>query len=159
MCGSILLLDSSILLTKRKRCLRVVLSKQQLQGTIKGWEFGNKVKLACCRVDDPQQLQQQQALYYAIQGDCPRCGFDLWRGTLLVDDPAWEDLPRVACPTCATTYSWRTGQAGPPLRRTNNGLQGLVTGLAQRATSTDADKNAKVYRISCDDDGRVFCKF
>ena len=117
------------------------------QGTIRGWEFGEGVRLACCNVDNQ---------FYAVQGDCPRCGFDLYRGTLLVDDPAWDDLPRVACPTCATTYSMRNGQYGPPLKRT--GLQGFVTGLAKRATSTDANKNAKTFRVTQDEDGRVYCR-
>ena len=106
------------------------------------------MRLACCNVDNQ---------FYAVQGDCPRCGFDLYRGTLLIDDPAWDDLPRVACPTCATTYSMRTGLYGPPLQR--KGLQGFVTGLAKRATSAEANKNAKTYRITLDEDGRVYCRF
>lgn len=94
---------------------------------------------------------------YALQGECPRCGFELYRGTLLVKDEAWDDLPRIACPTCATTYSMRNGVHGPPLKRT--GLQGLVTGLAKSATSAEAYRDAKVYHITTDDEGRVYCKF
>jgi nitrite reductase/ring-hydroxylating ferredoxin subunit len=99
--------------------------------------------------------------YYALQGECPRCGFDLYRGDLLSDerdiDAGWEDLPRVACPTCATTYSMKTGIHGPPIQRT--GLQGFVTGLAKQSTSTSANKNAKVYTITVDDtDGTIYCR-
>lgn len=93
---------------------------------------------------------------YALQGDCPRCAFDLWKGDV-INDPSFEDLPRVACPTCATTFSLRTGAHGPPIKRT--GLQGFVTGLAKSATSTDAYKNAKVYQITEDEEtGKVFCR-
>ena len=119
------------------------------EGTLKGWEFGEGVRMACCNVNN--QL-------YAIQADCPRCGFDLWKGTLIAKDPAWDDLPRVACPTCSTTYSMRTGKHGPPIKR--SGLQGFVSGLAKQATSTDAMKDAQVFRITRDEeDGRVFCRF
>lgn len=103
--------------------------------------------------------------YYAIQGECPRCAFDLWKGDLISDDDeAWgggggssssgSDRPRVACPTCATTYSMRTGTYGPPLKRT--GLQALVSGLAKTATANDAVKNAKAFLITVDNDGRVY---
>jgi nitrite reductase/ring-hydroxylating ferredoxin subunit len=94
--------------------------------------------------------------YYAIQGECPRCAFDLWKGDLITkDSDVWEDLPRVACPTCATTYSMRTGTYGPPIKRT--GLQGFVSGLAKSATSQDANKNAKSYVITVDEDGTIYC--
>lgn len=118
------------------------------KGTIKGWEFGDGVRLVCCNVNGK---------YYALQGECPRCGFDLYRGDLISNDAAWDDLPRMACPTCATTYSMRTGTYGPPIKRT--GLQGFVTGLAKQSTSTAANKNAKVYVITVDDtDGKVYCR-
>jgi nitrite reductase/ring-hydroxylating ferredoxin subunit len=101
--------------------------------------------------------------YYALQGECPRCGFDLWRGALLVDDrgggggAAFDDLPRVACPTCSTTYSLRNGKVGPPLKR--SGLAGFVGNLAKTATATEAGKNAKAYVITRDEtDGRAYCR-
>jgi len=116
---------------------------------MKGWEFGEGVRIACCNVDNK---------LCAIQADCPRCGFDLWKGTLIANDEAWEDLPRVACPTCATTYSMRTGTYGPPLKRT--GLQGFVTGLAKTATDKEAYRDAKAFRIAQDEDtGKVYCRF
>lgn len=104
--------------------------------------------MVCCNVN---------GRYYALQGECPRCGFDLFRGDLISKDDAWDDLPRVACPTCATTYSMKTGTYGPPLKRT--GLQGFVTGLAKQSTSTAANKNAKAYIITVDDtDGTIYCR-
>jgi nitrite reductase/ring-hydroxylating ferredoxin subunit len=118
------------------------------ENSIKGWEFGERKRMACCNF---------QGRYYAIQGDCPRCGFDLWKGTLLTDPDVWEDVPRVACPTCATTYSMRSGRHGPPLKRT--GLQGFVGNLAKTATANEASRDAKVYTITRDEqDGKVYCR-
>jgi len=116
-------------------------------GAIKGWEFGDKVTMACANVD---------GRFYAVQGDCPRCAFDLWKGDLIADDPAWEELPRVACPTCATTFSMATGRYGPPLKRT--GLAGFVGNLAKTATQGDIPKNVKAFVITQDEDGRVYCR-
>lgn len=119
------------------------------EGTIKGWAFGDDVSMACANVDGK---------FYAVQGDCPRCGFDLWKGDLIYDDPAWDDLPRVACPTCSTTFGMRSGQKGPPIKR--KGLQAFVGGLAQTATSgAEAVHNAKAFIITRDEeDGRVYCR-
>ena len=114
---------------------------------IKGWEFGDKVTIACANVDG--QL-------YAVDGICPRCGFDLWKGDLIVDDPAWEERPRIACPTCATTYSMTTGRYGPQLKRT--GLAGFVSGLAKTATNGDKPMNVKSFQITQDEEGRVYCR-
>ena len=114
---------------------------------MKGWEFGDGVRLVCCKVG---------SRYYAIQGECPRCAFDLWKGDLISNDEAWEDLPRVACPTCSTTYSMRTGKYGPPLKR--SGLQAFVSGLAKTATDKDAYKSAKPFTITVDENDRIFCR-
>lgn len=110
--------------------------------------------MACCNVN---------GRYFAIQGECPRCAFDLWKGDLIADDDAaWEDLdlPRVSCPTCSTTYSMRTGKYGPPLKR--KGLQAFVSGLAKSATVNDAAKDAKAFVITVDSDEegdtRVYCR-
>lgn len=74
-----------------------------------------------------------------------------------MDDPGFEDLPRIACPTCATTYGLRSGQPGPRIKR--KGLQAFVGNLAKTATETDAGKNAKVFAITRDEDtARVFCR-
>mmetsp|Transcript_33929 Transcript_33929/g.50312 ORF Transcript_33929/g.50312 Transcript_33929/m.50312 type:complete len:199 (-) Transcript_33929:58-654(-) len=118
------------------------------EGKIKGWEFGGGLKMACTNVDGS---------YYAVQGECPRCAFDLWKGDLLVDEEVWEgDVPRVACPTCSTTYSFRTGYYGPPLKR--SGLSGFVSNLAKTATQTEEYRDARAYRITQDDDGQeVYC--
>jgi len=121
------------------------------QGTVKGWEFGANKRLACANVEDN---------FYVVQGECPRCGFDLFKGDI-VTDPAFgdnpSDLPRIACPTCATTFSLRTGKHGPALKRT--GLAGFVGGLAKTATVNDASADAKSFMITIDQDsGRVFLK-
>lgn len=116
-------------------------------GTIKGWEFGDKVTMACANVG---------GRFFALQGDCPRCAFDLYKGDLIVDDPGWEDLPRVACPTCSTTYSLVSGKFGPPLKRT--GLAGFVGNLAKTATQGDKPKDAKAFLITRDEDGKVYCR-
>ena len=117
------------------------------EGMVKGWEFGDKVTMACANVG---------GRFYAVQGDCPRCGFDLWKGDLIANDPAWDELPRLACPTCATTYSMTTGRYGPPLKRT--GLAGFVGNLAKTATQGDKPKNVQVFLITQDDEGRVYCR-
>jgi nitrite reductase/ring-hydroxylating ferredoxin subunit len=117
--------------------------------SLRGWEFGEGVNMVCANVGGK---------YLAVQGNCPRCAFDLWRGDLITDDPAFKkDLPIIACPTCATTYSLVTGKHGPPLKRT--GLQAFTTNLAKTATNTDAYADAKAFQITRDDeDGRVFCR-
>lgn len=113
---------------------------------LKGWAFGDNVNMVCANVD---------GAFYGIQGECPRCGFDLWRGDL-INDEAFEDLPRVACPTCSTTYGLRSGKTGPPLKRT--GLSGFVSGLAKSATEgASSAKDAQIYQITYEE-GRVFCK-
>ena len=122
-------------------------SKLRFLDTIKGWEFGDKVRMVCANVDNQ---------FYAIQGSCPRCAFDLWKGDLLTDKDVWENAPCVACPTCSTTFGLRNGAYGPPLKR--SGLAGFVTGLAATSTNADAFKNAKAFRITRDLDGRVYCR-
>eukprot|EP00546_Thalassionema_frauenfeldii_P012109 CAMPEP_0178917528 /NCGR_PEP_ID=MMETSP0786-20121207/13296_1 /TAXON_ID=186022 /ORGANISM="Thalassionema frauenfeldii, Strain CCMP 1798" /LENGTH=188 /DNA_ID=CAMNT_0020591087 /DNA_START=81 /DNA_END=647 /DNA_ORIENTATION=+ len=117
------------------------------EGAIKGWEFGGGVRMACANV---------KGELYAVQGDCPRCAFDLWKGDLIYDDPGWDNMPRIACPTCATTYGLRDGKHGPPLKR--EGFAGFVGGLAKTATQNDAYKDAKAFRITTDDDDRVYCR-
>jgi len=119
-----------------------------LNGEMKGWEFGSKQTMVSTNVD---------GRFYALQGDCPRCAFDLFKGDLILDGEVFEDVPRVACPTCATTYSFRTGLPGPPLKRT--GLAGLVGNLAKTATLNDAAANVKTFVISTDNEtGQVYCR-
>ncbi|GKY92431.1 hypothetical protein MPSEU_000213600 [Mayamaea pseudoterrestris] len=114
---------------------------------LKGWEFGESVRMVCGNVGGK---------YYALQGNCPRCAFDLWKGDLIVDDQAWEDLPRLACPTCSTTYSMRSGRPGPALKR--KGMQAIVSGLTLTSTKSDAEKIAKAFIILKDEDGKVYCR-
>jgi nitrite reductase/ring-hydroxylating ferredoxin subunit len=118
-------------------------------GTVKGWQFGNDQKMACVNVE---------GTYYALQADCPRCAFDLFKGTVVTDEAfAASEMPRLACPTCSTTYGLKTGTHGPALKRT--GLSGFVGGLAKTATVDSSSKDAKAYTITCDpSDGRVFCR-
>lgn len=125
-------------------------------GQTKGWEFGNKVRMVCANtgIVTPTTTTNQ---YYALQGNCPRCGFDLWRGTLLIKDEAWDDLPRIACPTCSTTFSLKTGKAGPTLKRT--GIQGFVSGLAKSATPVTSGVDAKAFIITHDEiNDKVYCR-
>ena len=118
---------------------------------MKGWEFGDKFRMVCANVGGK---------LYALEGQCPRCAFDLWKGDLITDaDPGWDDfdLPRVACPTCATTYGLANGKKGPPLKRT--GLAGFVGNLAKTATVDSSSVDAKAFLITRDeDDGRVYCR-
>jgi nitrite reductase/ring-hydroxylating ferredoxin subunit len=116
------------------------------EGMVKGWEFGGNKRMSCANVGGK---------FYAVQGECPRCGFDLWKGDI-VNDPAFEDLPRVACPTCSTTFGLRTGKYGPSIKRT--GLAGFVSGLAKQATTGDKPKDCEAYEITLEEDGRVFCR-
>mmetsp|Transcript_14306 Transcript_14306/g.20150 ORF Transcript_14306/g.20150 Transcript_14306/m.20150 type:complete len:204 (+) Transcript_14306:191-802(+) len=117
------------------------------QGQVKGWEFGEGVRLACANVDNT---------FYGIQGDCPRCAFDLWKGDLIYNDPGWDDLPRIACPTCSTTFSLKTGKHGPPIKR--KGLAAFVGNLAKTATAQESGKDAQAFLITRDEDGRVYCR-
>ena len=116
-------------------------------GTLKGWEFGGNVQIACANVAGE---------LFAIQGDCPRCAFDLYKGDLITDSVAWDDVPRVACPTCSTTFGLRSGKHGPPLKR--SGLSAFVGNLAMTATKGEENKDARVFKITRDEDGRVFCR-
>jgi nitrite reductase/ring-hydroxylating ferredoxin subunit len=93
--------------------------------------------------------------FYGIQGACPRCAFDLWKGTIVTDEAFGSDIPRVACPTCSTTFSLTTGKHGSPRKR--SGLAGFVGGLALTATVQDSAKDAKVYTIATEQD-RIFCR-
>jgi nitrite reductase/ring-hydroxylating ferredoxin subunit len=145
--------SSSSSSSKRSKKGKSILQRQEItgvtlpsEGTMKGWEFGNQTTMTCANVGGK---------FYAVSGECPRCGFDLWKGEI-VTDPAFEDLPRVACPTCATTFGLRSGKYGPPIKRT--GLAGFVNGLAKTATSGDKPKDAQAYEITLDDDGRVYCQ-
>jgi len=116
-------------------------------GNVKGWGFGEGQRVACANVD---------GVFYAIQGNCPRCAFDLYKGDL-INDESFEDLPRLACPTCATTFSLKSGFYGPAFKRT--GLAGFVANLSKTATIKDAMVNAKAFVITREEDtGRVFMR-
>jgi hypothetical protein len=65
--------------------------------------------------------------------------------------------PRVACPTCATTYSLQTGGFGPELKR--EGLAGFVSTWAKTATINNASQDVTAYVITMDaETGQVFCR-
>jgi nitrite reductase/ring-hydroxylating ferredoxin subunit len=120
--------------------------------SIKGWEFGNSTRLAATSVD---------GRYYALQGECPRCGFDLWKGDLITSEDAGfinHEPPLVACPTCSSTFSFRSGKFGPVYQR--QGLRAFVGNLAKAATSGEAGANAKAFIVTKDDEdgGRVFLR-
>lgn len=104
--------------------------------------------MACARV---------RGRYYAVEGTCPRCAFDLYKGTLLADEDVWGPDPRVACPTCSVTYSLRTGEFGPEYKA--KGLAGFVNTWAKTATIGNESKPAPAFVVSTDeDDGRVYCR-
>lgn len=98
--------------------------------------------------------------FYAVQGNCPRCAFDLYKGDIVTDEAFGDnpgDLPRIACPTCSTTFGLKNGKTGPALKRT--GLAGFVGSLTKTATRTDAYEDATAYVITREaDTGRVFMK-
>jgi hypothetical protein len=128
------------------------------EGQLKGWQFGQDRRLVCANIDSvPNKIQQP---FYALQGECPRCGFDLWKGDLIVSATSQkDDLPRpcVACPTCRTTYSLKTGKPGPAFAKP--GLRAVVGQLALTATSTGAGKSAQVYRVTRETEtGRVYIR-
>jgi nitrite reductase/ring-hydroxylating ferredoxin subunit len=117
------------------------------EGRVKGWAFGDGVQISCANVGGK---------YFAVQGDCPRCAFDLFKGDVLINDAAFNDVPMLACPTCSTTYSLISGKHGPPYFR--KGLAGFVSKLAKTATTSDSAKDAKAFLITRDEDGRVYCR-
>jgi len=117
------------------------------EGTVKGWEFGNKQRIACAQISGK---------YYGIQGDCPRCAFDLYKGTIITDKAAFEDAPVIACPTCSTTFSLRSGKHGPMFKK-KGFWNDFVGDLARTATSQDALRDAKAFVVSVEDE-RVFLR-
>lgn len=116
------------------------------QRELKGWEFGDSKKLVCTNVGGK---------YYAIQANCPRCAFDLYNGKLVIEEAFGAD-PQVACPTCSTTFSFVTGEHGPPYKQT--GLAAFVGNAARTATISDSAKNARAYVITRGEDGKVYCR-
>ena len=95
--------------------------------------------------------------YLAVDGRCPRCGFDLYRGRLLDDADVWGPEPHVACPTCAATYSLRTGKSGPEYKAT--GLAGFVSTWAKTATIGSASKDALAFVVTREEGtGKVYCR-
>jgi len=118
------------------------------QGKIRGWAFGEDRTIACANVDGE---------YLAVDGTCPRCGFDLFKGKLLTDADVWGPQPRVACPTCSTTYSLKTGKFGPEYKA--KGLAGFVNTWALTATVDNASKDVPAFVITRDEEtGQVFCR-
>ena len=80
----------------------------------------------------------------------------MWKGDLIVNDPGFEK-DSLACPTCATTYALATGKAGPTLKR--KGLAALVGNLAKAATAGEAERDAKAFQVTRDEDtGQVFLR-
>lgn len=118
------------------------------KGKIRGWAFGEDRTICAANVDGD---------YFGIDGTCPRCAFDLYKGKLLTDKDVWGSDPRVACPTCSTTYSLKTGKFGPEYK--SKGLTGWVNTWAQTATVNNAMKDVLAYVITRDEEtGKVFCR-
>lgn len=117
-------------------------------GKIRGWAFGEGRTIACANVNGK---------YLAVDGRCPRCAFDLYKGKLLVDTDVWGPEPRVACPTCSVTYSLTTGKFGPEYKAT--GLAGFVSTWAKTATVSNASQDVPAFAITKDEEtGKVFCR-
>lgn len=118
------------------------------EGKFKGWAFGDDKTIACANVGGK---------FFAVEGTCPRCAFDLFKGKLLVDNDVWGEDPVVSCPTCAITYNLRDGTHGPELKR--EGLAGFVGYWTKTATANQALRNVPAYIITRDmGTGQVFCK-
>ncbi|KAL7528443.1 hypothetical protein ACHAXR_002451 [Thalassiosira sp. AJA248-18] len=118
------------------------------KGKIKGWAFGDDRTIACANVDNQ---------FLAVEGSCPRCAFDLFKGKLLVDEDVWGPDPRVACPTCSVAYSLKTGKFGPEYK--NKGLAGFVNSWAKTATVNSASQDVPAFIITRDEEtGQVFCR-
>mmetsp|Transcript_28686 Transcript_28686/g.61174 ORF Transcript_28686/g.61174 Transcript_28686/m.61174 type:complete len:211 (+) Transcript_28686:139-771(+) len=118
------------------------------EGEIRGWAFGADRSVACANVGGK---------YFAVEGACPRCAFDLYKGKLLVDEDVWGPEPCVACPTCSVTYSLKTGKFGPEYKA--KGLAGFVNTWAKTATIGKESRPVPAFIISTDeDDGRVYCR-
>jgi len=118
------------------------------KGKIKGWAFGEDRTICCANVGGK---------FLAVDGICPRCGFDLFKGKLLVDEEVWGPEPCVACPTCACTFSLKTGKYGPEYKA--KGLAGFVNTWAKTATVNNAYKNVPAFIITRDEEsGKVFCR-
>lgn len=117
-------------------------------GKIRGWAFGEDRTVACANVNGK---------FYAVEGTCPRCSFDLFKGKLLVDEDVWGPEPRVACPTCSVTYSLKTGKFGAEYK--NKGLAGFVNTWAKTATVNNASQDVAAFIITRDEDtGKVYCR-
>ena len=117
-------------------------------GKIRGWAFGEGRTIACANVNGK---------YLAVDGRCPRCAFDLYKGKLLVDTDVWGTEPRVACPTCSVTYSLTTGKFGSEYKAT--GLAGFVSTWAKTATVSNASQDVPAFAITKDEEtGKVFCR-
>ncbi|GMH94746.1 hypothetical protein TrST_g3360 [Triparma strigata] len=104
---------------------------------ITGWIVGTDTKVAVANIND---------VYYGLQGACPRCGFDLFRGTATT-----SPNPKISCPTCRTSYNAASGQP-------DGELKGDFTSNLARLATTDKSKNAaKAFSITVKD-GRVFVR-
>lgn len=130
---------------KGQEIMGVTLPSQDKE--IKGWVVGeDNQRVACANVNGK---------YYAVQGECPRCAFDLYRGKVVNVERSKD--PHVACPTCGATFSLRTGKRGPVIA--NDGfLSGFVNNLAKSATIGNSSKDAKAFIISVDTEKKVYYK-
>lgn len=110
----------------------------QKAGDIKAWEleFGGSLKKFAC-------VRPRQSEIYLIDGTCSRCGFDLWKGEIIL--PEDGSPPRLSCNVCRQVFELPTGDAkGIQLK---DGFSGWVNGLARSATTTEKMKPIKSFPI------------
>jgi nitrite reductase/ring-hydroxylating ferredoxin subunit len=92
-------------------------------GNMKAWQLpiaGADRRFVCARPKADR--------VYLVDGECTRCAFDLWRGTMTAGDS-----PKVACPVCRETFSLLDGE--PMGVAEKGGFEGWVGGLARTATT------------------------
>jgi len=90
--------------------------------------------------------------YTGLQANCPRCGFNLYQGTLVTPFAAVGDFePAISCPTCKTNYLLSNGNlAGKS--KTN-----WVANLARSTTADKSQATAESWSIVVDE-GEVYAK-
>lgn len=110
-------------------------------GKIKAWELnlGDKPKKFAC-------VRPSQEQIFLVDGECTKCGFDLWQGECVPGDvEGAKGISRVTCPTCFQMYDLANGD--PLGIQQKDGFAGWVGGLARSANANKEAKPIKSYPI------------